>query len=248
MMVAAAENEVPMAAIMQERPWAEHWLAPAFARNLRDASLGKMPNSLPKNLRNSFANAVASVKGRTRLKGEPIQRLSYAAIATTRFKFDMAGFIVAKANRLFGADFPKETGLAVVRVLARSSPQVFFLVLRVVTNGWTTSARFQEVLVGPCLFGCLGGLDDLEHYLECQCLHVVVAQAFGERIVREPSAARFGFCVPPGVLELWRAAVLSEVYLVVKGSPKSPDRHLPNLMLQRIASAAVHKVRPLFPR
>ena len=158
----------------------------------------------------------------------------------------MASFVCFKFKALFNQDLPADEARKIVQALARSSPQASFLVLRVLINGWPTSARFQESPTGPCLFGCAGCKDDLKHYLHCPQLHFAAAQSFGESSLFEPPAARFGLRCPLVGPEVWRAAVLTEIYLTAKGTQHSSNSFLTTLMLRKIATAAALKVRPWF--
>ena len=47
-------------------------------------------------------------------------------------------------------------------------------VVKTWTNSWATSDRYQEPEVLPCLFGCTGEEDVLEHYLVCPILSLVL--------------------------------------------------------------------------
>ena len=40
-------------------------------------------------------------------------------------------------------------------------------VLKTVSGGWCTSRRFHERVILPCIFGCGGQEDRIEHYVEC---------------------------------------------------------------------------------
>ena len=53
-------------------------------------------------------------------------------------------------------------------LLRRAGPAAAFAVLKTWLSGWCTSNRVKEKLELPCLFGCQGEGDNLQHYLTCR--------------------------------------------------------------------------------
>ncbi len=47
-------------------------------------------------------------------------------------------------------------------------------VVRTWSNSWTTSDRYKESCILPCLFGCRGELDSQKHYSKCPTLFAIV--------------------------------------------------------------------------
>ena len=56
-------------------------------------------------------------------------------------------------------------------------PQVAWSVMRTACYAWLTSHRFGVQCV-PCLFGCEGGADSFNHYVQCSSLHCAVTAVF----------------------------------------------------------------------
>ena len=49
-------------------------------------------------------------------------------------------------------------------------PRVAMAVVKSWANAWTTSSRMHDELRLPCIFGCEGCMDSLDHYLYCDPL------------------------------------------------------------------------------
>ena len=89
--------------------------------------------------------------------------------------------------------------------LRRAQPHVRSCVMKTITNAWTTSYRFHEPRLLPCLFGCespsvydhngrvgpdaapfpmldrsCAARDDLSHYIQCPILWEIVAQGLAD--------------------------------------------------------------------
>jgi hypothetical protein len=58
--------------------------------------------------------------------------------------------------------------------LKKLGPRIAMCVIKTWANAWTTSTRMHEAYELPCIFGCQGCEDDLEHYLICDPLWTVV--------------------------------------------------------------------------
>jgi len=61
--------------------------------------------------------------------------------------------------------------------LRKLGPRVSMAVVKTWANAWTTSRRMHEALLLPCIFGCPGCEDNLDHYLCCDPLWTAVISA-----------------------------------------------------------------------
>ena len=83
------------------------------------------------------------------------------------------------------------------------------VVMRTITNGWSTSSRYHERTPLPCVFGCLcfhplisfsGKWDSLEHYLKCPRLNAIVARISG---LSGSLCTHEKLCLLDGASDLW---------------------------------------------
>ena len=51
--------------------------------------------------------------------------------------------------------------------------------VKTIVNSWSTSHRYHETVRLPCIFGCEGCQDCLEHYLSCDILWTAACSALG---------------------------------------------------------------------
>ena len=47
-------------------------------------------------------------------------------------------------------------------------------IIKTWVNAWSTSTRFHNATILPCLFGCQDGQDRLSHYVMCPCLYTTI--------------------------------------------------------------------------
>jgi len=52
-------------------------------------------------------------------------------------------------------------------VLKKAPASIRTSFFKTIINSWATSHRYQEHVLLPCIFGCVGEKDDLQHYLGC---------------------------------------------------------------------------------
>ena len=60
------------------------------------------------------------------------------------------------------------------QALTKLGPRVAAAVIKTWANVWTTSTRMHEPIALPCIFGCEGCEDALNHYLSCDILWTAV--------------------------------------------------------------------------
>ena len=59
-------------------------------------------------------------------------------------------------------------------VLCKLGPRYGMPLIKTFANAWTTTCRLHEAVILPCIFGCSGCKDNLNHYLCCDPLWTVV--------------------------------------------------------------------------
>ena len=60
------------------------------------------------------------------------------------------------------------------QVTSNLGPRVAAAAIKSWANAWTTSSRMHDPIPLPCIFGCEGGEDSLNHYLCCDPLWTAV--------------------------------------------------------------------------
>ena len=74
------------------------------------------------------------------------------------------------------------------QALTKLGPRVAAAVIKTWANVWTTSTRMHEPIPLPCIFGCEGCSDTLNHYLTCDILWTaVISCSFGRTELLRPS-------------------------------------------------------------
>ena len=112
-------------------------------------------------------------------------------------------------------------------------------VLKTWVNSWATSTRFHSSVKLPCLFGCEGQEDRLNHYVMCPNLFFLLGQ-----LIPSPSAPleRIGL-VHPTKDRLLAAACTFSAYHAVKRS--CTVRALTELLLSAVAISVWRSTAPL---
>ena len=107
------------------------------------------------------------------------------ALASTKCKFrriPRIEHILADRRKGWDLDVPREWFTTTVQHLTRLGKMGFSVVptcvLRTLCNGWHTQSRIAQS-ISPCVFGCVGCVDRLEHYLHCPVVSRVVSAPLG---------------------------------------------------------------------
>ena len=77
-----------------------------------------------------------------------------------------------------------------IQTLKKVGGHIALKVIKTWLNGWVTSHRMHEDPILPCLLGCRGQSDTLEHYIMCP--HVYAIQRFLLAEVSSDPLVRFG--------------------------------------------------------
>ena len=114
-------------------------------------------------------------------------------------------------------------------------------VIKTWTNSWSTSYRYHEPVLLPCLLGCQEGKDDLSHYVDCIQIQIIL-----DALIRHPPSTpleRIGLQHVTRDLILTCAAVFSAYHAVkrshfITGLNGSPLISEQGIVAQRIFAEA----------
>jgi len=162
----------------------KHWDSTCLAWNLQNAWSGfpqdaqwAGPGELCVRLLEDKAHA-RPTPGHPNYKG--IQKDLYKILVAVTYPDGMVSFVVTKISKLSPTASPNEWQVSeALRVLRSLRKHDAMCVLKTWTNSWSTSKRYHEDPIFPCLLGCsAGGIDDLEHYYQCPVLRAIVLHMF----------------------------------------------------------------------
>ena len=86
----------------------------------------------------------------------------------------------SKVQVLLGPqDRPFERGslLKFINGFRKCPRSVQTAVFKTILNSWSTTYRLQEAILLPCIFGCEGCKDELQHYLTCPILWTIATSS-----------------------------------------------------------------------
>ena len=105
----------------------------------------------------------------------------------------------------FSLDFENTINIDICLAEARKLGMTAFMaVLRTWVNSWATSHGSHDPTILPCLFGCLGGKDSLQHYIHCP--HLFALMRYHNGSVSEDPLSRLGLVKPIWILSIFFAA------------------------------------------
>jgi hypothetical protein len=118
----------------------------------------------------------------------------------------------------YSVDFGGDVDLRGAFSLLSHLPQTDKLkVIKTWLNGWATSARMHEDPILPCLLGCPGCYDSLNHYLQCPHLYTLCAYFFN---ASQMPFIRIGI-MEPELKNLKILACVFSAYHALKGQVRS---------------------------
>ena len=153
------------------------WQADAFVTNLHNASCG-MLQGLENHSTAILAKFVAIVGGES-AGGRKSQQGAFNQFLTTVTPPCWPVTLMRKLDSLDSLD-DFDISLSTERIkhlsscLCKLGPRVAMAVVKSWANAWTTSLRMHEPLLLPCIFGCPGSQDELDHYIVCEPLWTAV--------------------------------------------------------------------------
>jgi hypothetical protein len=233
----AAAEHLPLS------PWAsgslspEHWDSPPIACNLLEASLG-FPNSCK-----WFEGASCAIHAISESKSDKIkvQKICYENLMQVHFLNNIHETIERRLNNLFSPhtlDFSNHVSLErCLATLKESKVSVVIRVLKCWINGWATSYRYHEDKLLPCLFGCSGCKDNLNHYLSCP--HLFALWSYLSEGVSDLPLIRWGLLFPSKINHAVVSCVFSGYHAIRNDLRDNPVflehnlRTLPSPILRR---------------
>ena len=117
------------------------------------------------------------------------------------------------------APFTSSDILLLAPALKKCGPRIAMSVIKSWANAWTTSARMHEAYEFPCIFGCQGCEDDLEHYLVCDPLWtIVISCSSGQsELLHAGPHSKFGFPFSAHSIAWWKMlAIAFSCYHAIK--------------------------------
>ena len=72
---------------------------------------------------------------------------------------------------------PSDWVVRLVDVCREVRPHAACCVFKSLVGGWTTSCSMHEQMLLPCIFGCTGGRDEVNHYFLCSPLWQIASEA-----------------------------------------------------------------------
>jgi len=97
-------------------------------------------------------------------------------------------------------------------------------VLRTWSNSWSTSYRYHESRLLPCLLGCPGEADNMIHYARCPLIQEYVSAAFGHSLFQECLESLGTTALEPDALR--QVTCIYYAYHVVKFHPGICTTHI----------------------
>ena len=200
----AAAKWLPLAPLIRDTLTPSFWDSPPIACNLREASCG-FPNEgqwsqgATELIHNLFPQGLVFPPPQEQNR-IALQKLVYDKFISHRFVNSLHGTIERRLTSLFlpyALDFQNTILLErCLGILKGLSVSVALRVLKSWCNGWATSRRYRnsEEKLLPCLFGCSGCVDELEHYL--QCPHLFSLWTFLAGSTSEDPLVRWGLIRP----------------------------------------------------
>ena len=114
-------------------------------------------------------------------KNLPIQATAYKSLMQVGFPNDIQAHVSKHLFQYLGVDVDKHTCLDLsecFKQMRKLRKHEAMQVMKTWCNSWTTSYRYHEEVLHPCLLGCPGMKDDLAHYVNCPHIWFVARTAF----------------------------------------------------------------------
>ena len=200
----AALRWLPLEPLIKDTLTPSFWDSPPIACKLKEASRG-FPNDIQwgqgaiELLHDLFPRGLVFPPPQEQ-KCIALQKLIYDKLISHRFANSLNDTSERRLTSLFlpsPVDF--QTSILIERCLDTLKGLSVSVVLRVLKcwcNGWATSRRYRnsEEKLLPCLFGCSGCKDELEHYFKCP--HLYSLWSFLADSVSEDPLVRWGLIYP----------------------------------------------------
>ena len=240
--VAAAEH-LPLSPYAADKLSTECWDSPPIACNLREAFRG-----FPKDDRwcEGASHAISIIQRSTAKSSASIQvqKICYDALIQYRFVDSLHHTIEKRLNDSFSpwtVDCTNHVSLSeCFGTLKGCKVSVAIRVLKCWSNSWATSHRYHEDKILPCLLGCTGCLDSLDHYLSCP--HLFALWSFLIEGTSEDPLTRWALLKPSKAQFEIVACIFSSYHAIRNDLRSNPVflehnlRTLPSPLLRRARS------------
>ena len=106
-----------------------------------------------------------------------MQSVAYRCLMNSAFPNTLQGTVVRRMHKLGILDVSQnhipafDSACAIMRKLRKHD---VMCVIKTWTNSWSTSYRYHEPVLLPCLLGCQEGKDDLSHYVDCIQIQIIL--------------------------------------------------------------------------
>ena len=227
------------------------WDSPAFCSNLFEA------HGVSRNLNVSAMHRSGSCAGKPRssasLQAQVFKELFAAQAHPSKFWCNLLSdrLLTLCPGECFSRDsVSHECFLQLAKVLMSIKPGPRLMVIKTLVNSWSTSRRMHEPTILRCIF-CGEGQDYLTHYLECDCLWIILTNvanlncsylslSASERLgLMHPSKVRFKLLA--GAFLVYHAIKLSHLDVVHLAHSSGEFSDVHELML-RLATIHLKEV------
>jgi hypothetical protein len=122
-------------------------------------------------------SAAVAVPDRAMPSRVKVQSIAYRCLMNSAFPNTLQGTVVRRMHKLGILDVSQhsvpefDNACAIMRKLRKHDAMC---VIKTWTNSWSTSYRYHEPILLPCLLGCQEGKDDLSHYVDCIQIQIIL--------------------------------------------------------------------------
>ena len=157
----AAEEHIPFVRFEKQLFWGDHWDSTAYVMNLHRV----MQSHSAILVRNPWIAKTKDVQ-------KQVSKLLFAVLIPQSLVTLLIGRLSALLPEL---ELEVRNALwdNIFTELNKCSTRISMIAVKTFVNGWATTRRYHEQIRLPCIFGCKGTNDTLEHYLTCKRLWLV---------------------------------------------------------------------------
>ena len=159
------------------------WDTPALVLNLSEACHGSGKSNVYREATAQIHEDIELALRVSLLGGPPLhlQKIAYRRLVSHSIPNNFESLLRRRLAVIAGFDLSHQDHInffETSRLLQRIGKFHFVCWMKTVCNGWCTSYRMHENVSLPCVFGCRGGKDTLEHYLVCDILLSLLLEQF----------------------------------------------------------------------
>ena len=183
-----AHHWLPIVQWLKGIIWPKFWDSPAMAVNLSHAAScfpgdggiqagALLARGLIDKQKWTRGSAAVKVQG---IATKALREALYKDTITVLFAKRLSALLPDRQQDLARVDWP-----AVCAVLQSLPMHQAMCAVKTYTNSWATSVRYHHEHILPCIFGCQGARDELQHYIVCTRLWRAVRGATAGRTASE---------------------------------------------------------------